>query len=53
MAEEELTAKAKKQQDIHQRLLINLIAADFETQAQMLKCVTTPFVVSEKASKSL
>lgn len=36
------------QQDIHQRLLINLIAADFETQAQMLKCVTTPFVVTEK-----
>ena len=39
------------QQDIHQRLLINLIGADFETQAQMLKCVTTPFVVSEKVSQ--
>ena len=39
------------QQDIHQRLLINLIAADFETQAQMLKCVTTPFVVTEKVSQ--
>lgn len=39
------------QQDIHQRLIINLIAADFETQAQMLKCVTTPFVVTEKVSK--
>ncbi|VVQ29737.1 hypothetical protein PS943_01466 [Pseudomonas fluorescens] len=38
------------QQDIHQRLLINLIAADFETQANMLRCVTTPFVVSEKVS---
>lgn len=38
------------QQDIHQRLLINLIGADFETQAQMLRCVTTPFVVSEKVS---
>lgn len=39
------------QQDIHQRMLINLIAADFETQAQMLKCVTTPFVVTEKVSQ--
>lgn len=39
------------QQDIHQRLLINLIAADFETQAKMLRCVTTPFVVSEKVSR--
>lgn len=39
------------QQDIHQRLLINLVAADFETQATMLRCVTTPFVVSEKVSR--
>ncbi|MBE8594038.1 hypothetical protein IQK56_25715 [Pseudomonas sp. MAFF 301449] len=39
------------QQDIHQRMLINLIGADFETQAQMLKCVTTPFVVTEKVSR--
>lgn len=39
------------QQDIHQRLLINLIAADFDTQAKMLECVTTPFVVSEKVSR--
>jgi hypothetical protein len=39
------------QQDIHQRLLINLIAADFETQAKMLRCVTTPFVVTEKVSR--
>lgn len=39
------------QQDIHQRLLINLIAADVETQAKMLQCVTTPFVVSEKVSR--
>ena len=39
------------QQDIHQRLLINLIAADFEAQAKMLRCVTTPFVVSEKVSR--
>lgn len=39
------------QQDVHQRLLMNLIAADFETQAKMLRCVTTPFVVSEKVSR--
>lgn len=39
------------QQDIHQRLLINLIATDFDTQAKMLACVTTPFVVSEKVSR--
>ncbi|MBD9599361.1 hypothetical protein IB252_05900 [Pseudomonas sp. PDM10] len=39
------------QQDIHQRLLTNLIAADFDTQAKMLRCVTTPFVVSEKVSR--
>lgn len=39
------------QQDIHQRLLINLIGADFETQARMLRCVTTPFVVTEKVSR--
>lgn len=39
------------QQDIHQRLIINLIAADFETQAKMLRCVTTPFLISEKMSR--
>ena len=39
------------QQDIHQRLLKNLIDADFETQATMLRCVTTPFVVTEKVSR--
>ncbi|TWC16003.1 hypothetical protein FBY06_121102 [Pseudomonas sp. SJZ085] len=39
------------QQDVHQRLLMDLIAADFETQARMLRCVTTPFVVSEKVSR--
>lgn len=38
------------QQDIHQRLLKNLIDADFETQETMLRCVTTPFVVTEKVS---
>jgi chemotaxis methyl-accepting protein methylase len=36
------------QQDIHQRLLMNLIAADFEAQANMLHIKTTPFVVTEK-----
>ena len=41
------------QQDIHQRLLKNLIDADFETQATMLRCVTTPFVVTEKVSRSI
>ncbi|MGO2711562.1 hypothetical protein [Pseudomonas helleri] len=39
------------QQEIYQLLLMNLIAADFETQAKMLSCVTTPFVVSEKMSR--
>ncbi|MEO8645654.1 hypothetical protein [Pseudomonas sp.] len=40
------------QQDIHQRLLINLIAADLETQAQMLRSVTTPYEPSEKVSRT-
>lgn len=35
-----------------QNLLRNVIAAEFETAAQMLKCVTTPFVVTEKVSRS-
>jgi hypothetical protein len=39
------------QQDVHQRLLMNLIAADFETQARMLRIETTPFVVTEKVSR--
>ncbi|MFJ7312562.1 hypothetical protein ACIQVE_07275 [Pseudomonas sp. NPDC098747] len=39
------------QQEIYQLLLMNLIAADFDTQAKMLRCVTTPFVVSEKVSR--
>lgn len=39
------------QQDIHQRLLMKLIAADFETQAKMLQCVTTPYEPSEKVSR--
>lgn len=39
------------QQEVYQNLLRNLLAADFETQAQMLKCVTTPFVVTDKVSR--
>lgn len=39
------------QQEVYQLLLMNLIAADFETQAKMLRCVTTPFIVSEKVSR--
>lgn len=39
------------QQEVHQNLLLNVIAADFETAAHMLKCVTTPFVATEKVSK--
>lgn len=39
------------QQEVHQNLLRNLISADFETQAWMLRCVTTPFVVTEKVSR--
>ncbi|WP_426783093.1 hypothetical protein [Pseudomonas atacamensis] len=39
------------QQEVYQLLLMNLIAADFETQAKMLNCVTTPVVVTEKVSR--
>ena len=39
------------QQEVFQNLLRNVIAADFETAAQMLKRVTTPFVVTEKVSR--
>ena len=39
------------QQDVHQRLLMNLIASDFEGQAKMLKCVTTPYEPSGKVSQ--
>ena len=39
------------QQEVFQNLLRNVIAADFETAAQMLKCVTTRFVVTEKVSQ--
>lgn len=40
------------QQEVYQTLLRNVIAADFETAAQMLKCVTRPFVVTEKVSRA-
>jgi hypothetical protein len=39
------------QQEVYQLLLMNLIAADFDTQAAMLRCVTTPFVIAEKVSR--
>lgn len=39
------------QQEVYQLLLMNLIAADFEEQARMLSCVTTPFVITEKVSR--
>ena len=38
------------QQEVFQNLLRNVIAADFEMAAQMLKCVTTPYKPSEKVS---
>ena len=41
------------QQDVHQRLLVNLIAAGFEAQAKMLQCATTPYEPSEKVSREL
>lgn len=39
------------QQEVFQNLLRNVIVADFETAAQMLRCVTTPFIVTEKVSQ--
>ena len=39
------------QQEVYQNLLRNVLSADFETAAQMLKCVTTRFVVTEKVSQ--
>ena len=39
------------QQEVFQNLLRNVIAADFEAAALMLKCATTPFVVTEKVSQ--
>ncbi|UUT22109.1 hypothetical protein [Pseudomonas sp. T8] len=40
------------QQDIHQRLLKNLIGADFEVQVWMLRNVTTPYEIPEKVSRA-
>ncbi|VVO78754.1 hypothetical protein PS870_01679 [Pseudomonas fluorescens] len=40
------------QQDIHQRLIKNLIAADFEMQSWMLRNVTTPYEIPEKVSRA-
>jgi hypothetical protein len=39
------------QQEVFQNLLRNVIAADFDTATRMLRCVTTPFVVTEKVSQ--
>jgi ERCC4-type nuclease len=40
------------QQEVYQNLLRNVLAADFETAAQMLRCVTTPYEPSEKVSRA-
>ncbi|MFI8372722.1 hypothetical protein ACIGCH_01260 [Pseudomonas helleri] len=40
------------QQDVHQRLLQNLIDADFSTAAIMLERVTKPYEPSEKVSRA-
>jgi hypothetical protein len=40
------------QQEVYQNLLRNVITADFDTTAQMLRCVTTPCEPSEKASRA-
>jgi hypothetical protein len=39
-------------QEVYQNLLRNVIAADFETAAAMLRCVTTPYEPSEKVSRA-
>jgi len=39
------------QQEVYQNLLRNVIAADFETAAVMLRSVTTPFIIVEKVSQ--
>ncbi|WP_202370384.1 hypothetical protein [Pseudomonas sp. MWU318] len=41
------------QQEVYQNLLRNLIAADFETQAWMLRSVATPYEPSEKVLRQL
>ena len=40
------------QQEVYQNLLRNVIAADFETAARMLRCVTTPYEPSQKVSRA-
>ena len=40
------------QQEVYQNLLRNVIAADSATAASMLRCVTTPYVVSKKVSRA-
>ncbi|MBV7478243.1 hypothetical protein [Pseudomonas sp. PDM31] len=40
------------QQEVYQNLLRNVIAADFETAARMLRSVTTPYLPSEKVSRA-
>ena len=39
------------QQEVFQNMIRNVITADFKTATQMLKCVTTPFAVTEKVSR--
>ena len=39
------------QQEMYQNLLRNVIAADFDTAAKMLRCVTTPFVITDEVSR--
>jgi hypothetical protein len=40
------------QQEVYQNLLRNVIGADFETAAWMLRNVTTPYEPSEKVSRA-
>ncbi|CAI8938744.1 hypothetical protein [Pseudomonas sp. IT-P294] len=41
------------QQEVYQNLLRNLITADFETAARMLRCVTTPYEPDERVLRQL
>lgn len=41
------------QQEVYQNLLRNVIAADFDTAAKMLSCVTTSYEPSEKVLRHL
>lgn len=40
------------QQEVYQNLLRNVIAAEFETAAVMLRSVTTPFIIVERCRRS-